>query len=100
MWRMAVVEKDVFFWAQPSGEEGQTSHLSSQQGHPCVEQVLDQMGRQDPRGPDGDSGHPRQRPPVFMVHTMTNMLCELIERLFFFKREQKKIRLLQKVGRV
>lgn len=45
---MAVVEKDVFFWAQPSGEEGQTSHLPSQQGHPCVEQVLDQMGRQDP----------------------------------------------------
>lgn len=36
------------------------------------------------RGPDGDSGHPRQRPPVFMVHTMTNMLCELLERLFFF----------------
>ena len=47
MWKMAVVEKDVLFWTQPSGEEGQTYHLSSKQGHPCVEQVLTQMGRQD-----------------------------------------------------
>lgn len=83
MWRMAVVEKDVFFWAQPSG--GRRADLSSviSTGTPlCGTSAGSNGAVKDPGSPDGDSGHPRPRPHVFMVHTMTNMLCELKKGFF------------------
>ena len=44
--------------------------------------VLNQVGRQDP-GSRWRQWSPKAETPVFMVRTMTDMLCELFERLFF-----------------